>query len=310
MITDKTPNLEQLVDISRPLKTQYPSWSDFMQARKTGRNPGKLTVLFHPMIDQNPSDLTYIYSTLDFIDTQAKRLSVAPIVTFDQPLAPEAEFWLARLDRNSLCPNTVTLMSSGKAVSRALRGHILVDSALNSPLVDRVFPLASKYENSVFCTSESKVHSDSSERNHELHVVKNFKTLLYGVYSKEMNPYLAMFLSYSAVKSSIGINRTTQLWLQYIDMVAILGAFNKAERTGNWLLQFMTMEEKLPFFAAAGHHLYLISGLVYLQQMASLQTTYKESSRCEEDLIDYGIDCQLTYSSSKHACELLKVLEG
>ncbi|WAR13570.1 hypothetical protein MAR_027750 [Mya arenaria] len=191
-VIDQTQNLEQLVDISRPLKTQCPSWSGFMQTTQTGRHPGKSTVLFLPMIDLNPSDLTCIYSTLDFVATQAKKLSVSPIVIFDQPLYWKAVQMVMNEPENSTikamvirlggfhiqmsflgcighlmqnsglqelietvyAPNTVTHMLSGKAVSRAVRGHILVDSALKSFLVERVFPLASQNENSDF-SSES-----------------------------------------------------------------------------------------------------------------------------------------------------------
>ncbi|WAR13477.1 hypothetical protein MAR_027657 [Mya arenaria] len=176
-VIDQTQNLEQLVDISRPLKTQCPSWSGFMQTTQTGRHPGKSTVLFLPMIDLNSSDLSCIYSSLDFVATQAKTLSVSPIVTFDQPLYWKSVQMVMNEPENStikamvirLCgfhtqmsflgcighlmqnsglqelidtvyaTNTVTHMLSGKEVSRAVRGHILVDSALKSLLVERVF---------------------------------------------------------------------------------------------------------------------------------------------------------------------------
>ena len=38
------------------------------------------------MIDLNPSDMSYIHSTLAFVCDHAKRCSCTPIVTFDQPL--------------------------------------------------------------------------------------------------------------------------------------------------------------------------------------------------------------------------------
>ncbi|WAR13479.1 hypothetical protein MAR_027659 [Mya arenaria] len=120
------------------------------------------------------------------------------------------------------------------------------------------------------------VHSDSPEMTHELQVLKNLKTLLHGVYSTSNVCLQDTAVGYSAVKSSLGSNRTAQLWLQYMDMVAILKRFIKAVRTGNWELHLMTMKEMLPFFAAAGRHLYLKTGWVYIQQMSSLQTTYKD----------------------------------
>ena len=44
-------------------------------------------VLFLPIIDLPPTDLTCIYSTLLFIQEQAKKMNtLPPCVTFDQPL--------------------------------------------------------------------------------------------------------------------------------------------------------------------------------------------------------------------------------
>jgi hypothetical protein len=57
-----------------------------MQTVQSGTYPGKSSILFLPMIDMNPSDMSCIYSTLHFVESQAKKLSVAPVLTFDQPL--------------------------------------------------------------------------------------------------------------------------------------------------------------------------------------------------------------------------------
>ena len=74
-------------------------------------------------------------------------------------------------------------------------------------------------------------------------------------------------------KCSLKSSRTSSLWIQYTDMIDILRRFIKAERTGNWKLHLKSMQEMLPFFAAAGHNLYLKSGYVYLQQMTDLERT-------------------------------------
>ena len=43
-------------------------------------------VLFLPIIDLNPSDKTCIYSTLIYVESQAKKLNIpTPCITFDQP---------------------------------------------------------------------------------------------------------------------------------------------------------------------------------------------------------------------------------
>ena len=49
-----------------------------------GKHPGQSSLVF--MIDLNPSDDTCIYSTLHFVNDQAKRYDVTPVINFDQPL--------------------------------------------------------------------------------------------------------------------------------------------------------------------------------------------------------------------------------
>jgi len=65
--------------------------------------------------------------------------------------------------------------------------------------------------------------------------------------------------------------RTSQLWLQYMDMVDILLKFLKAERTGNWDLHLQAITEMLPFLAVSGHNLYTKSVRIYLQDMRQLE---------------------------------------
>jgi len=54
--------------------------------KKCGEYPGQSSIVFIPMIDQNPSDDTCIYSTLMCVSEYAKRFNVTPVITFDQPL--------------------------------------------------------------------------------------------------------------------------------------------------------------------------------------------------------------------------------
>jgi hypothetical protein len=139
-----------------------------------GSYPGKSTVSLLPIIDLNPSDLSCRYSTLSFIIEQSKVLNVkTPVVTFDQPLWLKATevvqakalkvvlilggFHLMMSFMGSIGhlmkgsgisealgtvygSNAVEHMLSGKAVSRALRGHFLISSALNSKLLSAILP--------------------------------------------------------------------------------------------------------------------------------------------------------------------------
>lgn len=117
-----------------------------------------------PIIDMNPTDRSYIVSTLLFISDQSLQLQInTPCVTFDQPLwlkaveIVEAEklnivcrlgsfhtmiIFLGRmnnimsgsgLDKVLECiysSNVMNQILTGKTFSRAIRGHFLVHSAL------------------------------------------------------------------------------------------------------------------------------------------------------------------------------------
>ena len=73
-----------------------------------------------------------------------------------------------------------------------------------------------------------------------------------------------------AGKASLQNQRTAKLWLLYLDMIAILQRFIKAERCGDWLLHLSTMRQMLPFLVATGHNNYTKSLQLYLQCMDRL----------------------------------------
>ena len=86
-VQDSSANLDFLWKLTQPvLRHPRPGWSGMMQMVCGGCYPGQSTIMFLPMTDLEPSDMTCIYSTLVFISEQAKRYSVTPIITFDQPL--------------------------------------------------------------------------------------------------------------------------------------------------------------------------------------------------------------------------------
>ena len=159
--------------VSPFVKWPRPAWSGLMQMVHKGIHPGKAAVVFLPMIDLDPSDMTCIYSTLLFLSDQARKQHVTPVITFDQPL-----WWKAwtiitnepqdshlksvvlrigglhtemsylgcigrRMENSGLSEalevvygsNAVTHMLSRKALARARRGHFLVDAALNLILI-------------------------------------------------------------------------------------------------------------------------------------------------------------------------------
>eukprot|EP00794_Sanderia_malayensis_P013320 gene13320-14692_t len=85
-IDDPTANLDFLWKISWLLKQDRPTYSGFMQLCQDGKHPGKSDVIFLPMIDLDPSNVSCVYSTLVFVSNHAKKYNVTPILMFDQPL--------------------------------------------------------------------------------------------------------------------------------------------------------------------------------------------------------------------------------
>ena len=65
--------------------------------------------------------------------------------------------------------------------------------------------------------------------------------------------------------------RTSKLWLLYLQYISILKKFILAERTSNWQLHLDSSTEMLNLFASTGHINYAKSARFYIQQMKSLQ---------------------------------------
>lgn len=61
------------------LKWPRPNWSGFMQMVQTGEHPGKASVLFLPLINLDPTDMSCVYSTLIFLTDQAEKRSTTPV---------------------------------------------------------------------------------------------------------------------------------------------------------------------------------------------------------------------------------------
>ncbi|CAC5403501.1 unnamed protein product [Mytilus coruscus] len=311
---DRTVCLDLLSLVVWPLKNPTPGWSGIMQMIHKGEYPGKSTVIFLPMIDMNASDMSCIYSTLLFVSNQAHRYNRTPVLTFDQPLYWKALTIIQNEHPNSqlksvvlrlgafhtemsflgcighimrssglqeileliYAQNAVTHMLSGKAVARAIRGHMLVDTAIHSLLVSKIF----------------NFDFQESEENEEGNINDNFDDNILSeaadVYTELLEGTLPIPSACdSAVLKSIDEtmhrplqemkkNRTSKLWLQYTEMIQILRQFIKAERTGNWELHLKSVKDMLPYLAASGHNLYTKSVYVYLMMMQQLETEHPE----------------------------------
>ena len=150
-----------------------PAWSGMMQAVHIGEHPPKSSVIFLPMIDMSSSDPTCIYSTLIYVAEHAERHDQTPVITFDQPLwCKELSIQLSQpagspiqclilrlgpfhMEMSFLgsighimaesgfkefleliyAPKVVEKIMTGKAISRAVRAHLLLDAVLNGLLL-------------------------------------------------------------------------------------------------------------------------------------------------------------------------------
>ena len=84
-------------------------------------------------------------------------------------------------------------------------------------------------------------------------------------------------------KQAESTSKTAQLWLQYLHAVEIFLRFVKAERCSDWALHLQSVREMMPYFAAAGHHLYTKSSYLYLQTMTQLHVKHPDVQKKFED---------------------------
>ena len=173
-IIPKDTSMDIMWHAARFLKNPIPSWSGYMSKVSRGDYPGKSHTQLLPIIDLDPNNLSCIFSTLLFVVKQAKHLNVkTPCMTFDLPLwhksseiAAASSFDIvlilggfhtmmsymgsissimngSGLDEaltTVYAKNSVPSIKSGKAVSRAIRSHFLVEAALVTKLMKPILP--------------------------------------------------------------------------------------------------------------------------------------------------------------------------
>ena len=156
--------------------------------------------------------------------------------------------------------NTVSHIMSGKAVSRALRGHFLTEAGLVSLLLEQVFDdhtIESQHFNEH--VTEALQHADTGNKDAFL------ETKLCRYVSDKLEN-LKLTLS--------GESRTAKLWILYIYYLDVLKRFIIAERTSKWLLHLDSTLRMLNLFASSGHINYAKSARMYILQMQHLAEEY------------------------------------
>jgi len=291
------PVVDVLWELSFCFHQDTPNWQGMMSIVHSGtKHPGKSSVTFLPMIDMYPGDHTCILSTLSYICDLAAKQKISPIVTFDQPLffkaseiiynspekSPLKKITLMLGSFHTLMnvlgaigtlmqgsglkdiletvygDNAVKHMMGGKAVQRALRGHLLVEKCLNGMLVSEMMDSDPELAGSV----------KSCEDMYTLLI--EGKTTLETVATSETNAKLKQALD----EKKLGLSdksRTSKLWISYMNMVKCTRMLLMADRIGSWDRHLSAVAECLPIFAAAGHRNYLKSAYLYLQNMQNLK---------------------------------------
>ena len=261
-----------------------------------------------------------------YIESQAQQLNIpTPCITFDQPLWLKAVEIVKAKSLNIVCrlcgfhvmmsfigsigsmmkgsgleealetvygSNAVTHMISGKAISRALRGHFLVEAALVNKLILEVLPNENDGSDDTGGSPNEKIQQHDGEvdmepvHSNEIKIADQYELeLLYkGVKdksvpvsniaeSKELLKLEECLLKYRKLLAES--SRTANLWLQYIEYVETLKLFIR-----NWTLHLVAVGRMMNLFAATGHIHYAKSSRLYLQQMLDLPNDYPWLYQC------------------------------
>lgn len=186
---------------------------------------------------------------------------------------------------------SVDKMLSGKAVARAVRGHLLIDSALNIITTSEALHLPipdlkgtdSSTSTPMLETSSENQPSNSkhpSSPNDISQLVKDVQdrsmTLDDALQSDALSNIRTAFEDWRASMQSYG---TARLWIQYQNMVSILRSFIRSARIGCWPLYLQSLREMHPFLAAAGHNNYTKSLALFIPRMIDLEQTHPDVYR-------------------------------
>lgn len=291
-----------LWELSFSFKQPVSGWQGMMHLIHQGsKHPGKSSVTFLPMVDMYPGDKTCILSTLEYLHNLAKKNHVPAVITFDQPLYWKASEIQHSSHTNSHLRDIVLLLGSfhtlmnllgaigglmhgsglgtileeiygenavvhilsGKAVQRALRGHLLVDKCLNQIILDALMQ------------DDPKVSSVVEEMEAVYSAVVSGEKPLEALKSSEEIRYLEQTIQ-SAKVSMAASSKTSQLWIGYGKMMDTARALIRADRTGSWRLHLSAVSDCMPIFAAAGHYNYVKSSYLYLQSMKELDQKHPD----------------------------------
>ncbi|WAR07353.1 LOW QUALITY PROTEIN: hypothetical protein MAR_017311, partial [Mya arenaria] len=257
------------------LNTRRPSWSGIIQ-------------MYYKAEKEYPENWDSIHANDKFepkVLRHSSKYGVTPVITFDQPLFQKATNIVAyctstdplkkivlrlsafHTEMRSIghimsgsglqetietvyAPNKLTYMMNGKSFARALRGHFLLDTAVHAMLLSKTLNIDMPVlEERSICNNEIDLHGQFSELN-----VAQSDTL-------------------QIVAAELKVKKQTcseqNCITLYMEMISILHQFIRAERVGDWNGHLNAVRKILPYFAASGYNLYLVSlhpPTTYLEQ--------------------------------------------
>ena len=150
---------------------------------------------------------------------------------------------------------------SGKAFARAVRGHFVVDSCLNSILINKIIKEDNNPDGLENFDCLEWVYNNCTERAVDVSEIKKR--------SANATVWLIQKLQRFTETS-----RTARLWVQYMEYVKVIKVFIFAEGIGDWEIHLDATRKMLNLFAATGHYHYAKCGSMYLQQMLELPSNY------------------------------------
>ena len=169
--------------------------------------------------------------------------------------------------------NTVSHISTGKAIARALCAHFLVERSLMTKLVSGILPDESETINAENSTLENtdKLSQIQVHKLEELNDrVNNDESVSRSeiIGSEDVAALDKCITKHKAHLSTQSC--TAKLWILYLYYIGVIKDFITCERTGDWEGHLTAVGKLLKLFAASGHINYAKSGRLYLRMMRDL----------------------------------------
>ena len=281
-------------------------WHGFMNKYHDLNTDFSMTkVIPLPFVNASPSD----YMTILTVLVEARRRADANgqkhcFCTFDQPLCLKAWEILASIDPNNDPHNLSSvivrlggfhlLMSylgtvgmimqgsglkeafcqifaelsadkalAGHAFSRAVRGHLLVQTSLAS----------------IIFQTEELTDDEKSFLNASLANLGKDKKIVKNPILKKIEEKFV-----DGIQNLRRKGPTSQLWLQYFEIISLMQRFIDAEHSGNFKEHLEVVQLMIPIFYASGHHNYAKCAHLYLQKMFELENIM--------DIVEYDKFCR------------------